>query len=123
MPHYMIQGSYTPETWARLVRNPEDREPVVRRLLEQHGGKLEALYFTFGEDDFIVLTELPNNETAAAIAIATASSGALRNLRTTPLLTVREAMEALRKARGWPTGLLERRTTRQQRAARPLASR
>ena len=44
MAHYLIQGAYTSEAWAGLVKNPEDRTAVVRAALESLGGKLEALY-------------------------------------------------------------------------------
>ena len=98
MPHYMFQGGWTPETWARMMHTPEDRAAVLRQQFERAGGRLEALYFTFGQDDFVGLGELPDNVTAAALAIAAAASGALRNLRTTPLMTVQEAMEAMGKA-------------------------
>ena len=100
MPHYMFQGGYSPETWARLVKNPEDRQPVLERLMAQNGGKLISFFYSFGSDDFVLIVELPNNYAAAAIPMALASSGALQNLRTTPLLTVKEATESMRKARG-----------------------
>lgn len=98
MPHYMVQWSLTPETWGKLVQAPEDRAAAVGRIIEGLGGKLEAFYYTFGADDGVAITELPDNVTQAALSMAIAASGALRNLRTTPLLTVQEAMEAMRKA-------------------------
>ena len=98
MPHYMVQGGYTAETWARLVKAPEDREAVVRKILEGAGGKLEALYYTFGQDDFVGLFEASDNTTAAGLAIAITASGAFRSFRTTPLMTTQEAMAAMRRA-------------------------
>lgn len=98
MPHYMFQGGYTAETWARLTNKPEDREATIRALLERHGGKLQSLYFTFGQDDFVAIGELPDNATASSLAIAVAASGSMRNFRTTPLITAQEAMQAMSKA-------------------------
>ena len=96
MPHYMVQGGYSAEAWAGLMRSPEDRTAVVRAAVESVGGKLEALYYTFGSDDFVAFYEVPDNVQAAAAAIAVASSGRYRNFRTTPLLTAQEMVEAMR---------------------------
>jgi uncharacterized protein with GYD domain len=98
MPHYLIQGGYSAEAWAAMTRAPEDRTAPVRAAFERLGGKLEALYYTFGEDDFVVLGECPDNVSAAAISVAVGSTGRYRNLRTTVLLTPQEATEVMRKA-------------------------
>ena len=98
MPHYMIQGGYTAEAWAGLVHSPEDRTAAVRAVIEGLGGSLEALYYSFGADDFVVLAECPDNVTSAAISVAVGATGRYRNLRTTVLLTAQEAMEVMRKA-------------------------
>ena len=55
MAHYLFQGGYAPDAWAGLMENPEDRTAVVRAAMESIGGKLEALYYTFGADDFVGL--------------------------------------------------------------------
>ncbi len=98
MPAYLFQGSYSAETWARLIQRPEDREASLRAAAEQHGGRLLGLWFTFGADDVVVLAELPDAITAGAIAMAMAASGAFRNLRTTPLITSQEAMAMMSRA-------------------------
>jgi uncharacterized protein with GYD domain len=98
MPHYCHQVSYTKEAWARLMANPQDRLDVVRRPIENLGGKLETAYFAFGAFDVIAITEMPDNVSAAAIAIAFAAGGAVAHLQTTALMTAAETIEALRKA-------------------------
>jgi uncharacterized protein with GYD domain len=98
MAHYLIRASYTPETWAALVKNPSNRREVVRGLVEGMGGKLEAMYFSFGDEDIVVLVEMPDNVGAAAAALAVTASGAFRSYSTTPLMTAEEAMDAMRKA-------------------------
>jgi len=55
-------------------------------------------YFAFGEKDAILITEMPDNVSAAAIALAFAGGGSLRSVQTTPLMTTAEAMDAMRKA-------------------------
>ena len=98
MAHYLFQGGYAPEAWAGLMENPEDRTAVVRAAFESIGGKLDALYYTFGADDFVGLAEVPDNIQAAAVSIAVASTGRYRNFRLTPLLTAQEIVQAMQGA-------------------------
>jgi uncharacterized protein with GYD domain len=64
------------------------------------GGHLESVYYAFGEDDVVVIAEMPDNVSAAAIALAVGASGAFKTFKTTPLMTVEEGIEAMRKASG-----------------------
>lgn len=98
MPNYLLQASYTPEAWARMVANPQDRTEAVRTPIEKLGGRLNTVFFAFGESDVVSIIEMPNNVHAAAIAMAFAAGGAVRNVKTTPLMTTAEALEALKKA-------------------------
>jgi len=98
MPHYLSQVSYTPEAWARLVANPQDRIEAVRGPIEKLGGRIHNAFFAFGEYDVVVITEMPDNVSAAAIAIAFAAGGSVKNEKTTPLTTTAEALEAIKKA-------------------------
>jgi uncharacterized protein with GYD domain len=99
VPHYLIKFGQTPETWERLMRNPEDRRGPVAQMTEALGGKLVGYWYAFGEEDGYVLVEAPDNISAAAEAVAVAASGALRSVSTTVLLTVEEMLDALAKAR------------------------
>ena len=98
MAKYLIQGSYTAETWARLMKAPEDRAQTIGPILESVGAQLESLYFAFGDDDIFAIIDAPDNVTAAALAVAVTSSGAFKSFRTTVLLSSNEAMEVMRKA-------------------------
>ena len=98
MPHYLSQVSYTPEAWALLVANPQDRIEAVRGPIEKLGGRIHNAFFAFGEYDVVVITEMPDNVSAAAIAIAFAAGGSIKNEKTTPLMTTAEALEAIKKA-------------------------
>jgi uncharacterized protein with GYD domain len=98
MPHYLSQVSYTPEAWARLVANPQDRIEAVRGPIEKLGGRIHNAFFAFGEYDVVVITEMPDNVSAAAIAIAFAAGGSVKSEKTTPLMTTAEALEAIKKA-------------------------
>lgn len=98
MPLYLTRFSYTPETWARLVKNPEDRRDAARSYVESVGGKLHGFWYAFGEYDAYNLWEAPDNVAIAAVAIAISSGGALSKFETTVLLTVEETLEALGRA-------------------------
>ncbi len=98
MPHYLIQAAYTPETWATMVKNPQSRAEAVRPIIEGLGGKLLSIYLAFGEYDVVGLAEYPDNVSAAAFSMAASAGGALKAVKTTPLMTAEEAVEAMRKA-------------------------
>ena len=80
------------------MKHPVDRTAAVRAAFESFGGKLEVLYYTFGPDDFIVIGEVPDQVHAAAVGIAVASTGRYRDLRTLPLPTAAEVVQALQAA-------------------------
>jgi uncharacterized protein with GYD domain len=90
--------SYTPETWAKLIENPEDRREAAKQYIESVGGKLLGFWYAFGEHDGYNLWEAPNNVSMAATALAIGAGGALRSIHTTVLLTVEDTLAALEKA-------------------------
>jgi len=98
MPQYLSRFSYTPETWARLAKNPEDRRDAARTYIESVGGKLHGFWYAFGSHDGWTLWEAPDNVSMAAVAVAIGGGGAVTNLETTVLLTVEETLEALHQA-------------------------
>ena len=98
MPFYCHQVTYTKEAWAKLMENPQDRLEAVRAPIEKLGGRMHTSFFAFGAFDVIAITEMPDNISAAAIAIAFAAGGAVQSIQTTPLMTAAQAVEALRKA-------------------------
>jgi uncharacterized protein with GYD domain len=98
MPLYLSRFSYTPETWARLISQPEDRREAARAYIESVGGKLHGFWYAFGTQDGFNLWEAPDNVSMAAVALAIAGGGALSSFETTVLLTVEETLDALRQA-------------------------
>ncbi len=98
MPLYLTKFSYTPETWARLVKNPEDRRLAAQEYIESVGGKLHGFWYAFGSHDGYNLFEAPDNVSMAAVAIAIGGGGALSSIETTVLMTVDETLDALKKA-------------------------
>jgi uncharacterized protein with GYD domain len=98
MPLYLSRFSYTPETWARLTRDPEDRRKAAETYIESVGGKLHGFWYGFGAHDGYNLWEAPDNVSMAAVALAISGGGAMTSFETTVLMTVDETIEALRKA-------------------------
>ena len=95
MPFYLTRFSYTPETWARLIKNPEDRRAAAQQYIESVGGKLHGFWYAFGDHDAYNLWEAPDNVSMAAVAMAISGGGALSKYETTVLLTVEETMDAM----------------------------
>ena len=100
MPMYLTRFSYSPETWARLSKNPEDRRKAAQAYIESVGGKLHGFWYAFGEYDGYNLWEAPDNVSMAAVAIAIGGGGALTKFETTVLLTVEETLDALARVEG-----------------------
>ncbi len=98
MAFYLTRFSYTPETWARLMKNPEDRREAARKYIESVGGKLHGFWYAFGAYDGYNLWEAPDNVSMAAVAMAIGGGGGVSKIETTPLLTVEETLDALRRA-------------------------
>ncbi len=98
MPFYLTRFSYTPETWAKLIKNPEDRRAAAKEYIEAVGGKLHGFWYAFGDHDGYTLWEAPDNVSMAATALAIGAGGALSSFQTTALLTVEETLAAMQKA-------------------------
>ena len=95
---YLSQFSYTPETWARLMKNPEDRREAARKYIESVGGKLHGFWYALGAYDGYCIWEAPEIVSMAAVELAITGGGALSKFETIPLLTVEETLDALRRA-------------------------
>jgi uncharacterized protein with GYD domain len=98
MPLYLTRFGYTPETWARLINSPEDRRQAAQTYIESVGGKLHGFWYAFGPHDGYTLWEAPDNVSMASVALALAAGGALSPVETTVLMSVDEAMDAMRRA-------------------------
>ena len=98
MANYLLQVTYTPEAWANLIASPRDRIGEVRPVVEKLGGKIQHAWFAFGDYDLVAIVEMPTNIEAAAFSLAAAAGGACRTVKTTPLMTTAEGIEAMKKA-------------------------
>jgi uncharacterized protein with GYD domain len=98
MPMYLTRFSYTPETWAMLIANPEDRRKAASSYIESVGGKLHGFWYAFGSHDGVNLWEAPDNVSMASVVLAIGGGGALSSIETTVLMSVDDTLEALRRA-------------------------
>ena len=98
MAHYLIQASYTPQGWNALIKNPHNRLEALRPVVSRLGGTLDNGWLALGESDLLLLCDLPDTVSAAALSMALSSGGALTKVKTTPLIGVEDGLEAMRKA-------------------------
>ena len=98
MPRYLLEGSYVGEGLKGILKvGGSSRKNALTEMIQSVGGKLESMYFAFGERDVVGIVELPDNATAAALSMAANASGAVE-IRTTPLLTPEEVDAATKKS-------------------------
>jgi len=97
MPRYLVQVSYTPEAWAALIKRPHNRLEAIGDMLRSLGGRWDVAYFAFGEYDVVGIAEFPDNVSAAAQSMLVSAGGSVKAVKTTPLMTIDEGIEAMRK--------------------------
>ncbi len=96
MASYMLQVSYTQAAMASLSKKPQDRSDVVGKAIAKLGGSLKSIWLSFGDYDVVGIMEMPDNVSAAALAIALSAGGACKAVKTTPLLTIAEGIAAMK---------------------------
>ena len=98
MAKYLIRGSYSVAGTQGLMKDGgSGRKAALEQMLRGLGGKLEALYFTFGDADAIAIIDAPDATTAAAASVAINSKGAVE-ASTVPLITVEEMDAACQRS-------------------------
>ncbi len=96
MPKYLFEAAYTAEGLQGVFKDTASgRKAAVQKSIKGLGGKVEAFYYSFGDSDVLVIIDLPDNISAAAVAMAVGASGLVHG-RTTPLLTVEEVDKAIK---------------------------
>jgi uncharacterized protein with GYD domain len=95
MAKYLVTASYSADGLKGLQKDKASgRRDAVRQACESVGGKLECIYYAFGEHDVVIIADLPDNVAASALSLTASASGLVRT-RTTALLTVEETDKAL----------------------------
>ena len=101
MPKYLWQVSYTAEGARGILKEGgTKRRELIADLVAQSGGTLESFYFEFGSDDVLVIADIPDEATAAAISLSVGASGAA-SIRTTVLLAPEVLDEAATNSVGY----------------------
>ena len=97
MPKDLLEGSYSDEGVKGLIKDKASgRAAAIQKAAQSLGGHMDAIYYTFGDTDLLVILDLPDNASVAAFAITAGSTGLLR-VRTRPLLTVEDIDNAVGK--------------------------
>ena len=98
MAKFLFEANYTPEGAKGIIKEGGSaRRAAIEKAVTGLGGRLESFYFAFGSVDAYVIVDLPDNVTAAAMALAVGQSG-LASTRTIVLLTPEEADAATKKS-------------------------
>ena len=98
MALYMTQFTYTPDAWAAMVKNPQDRMAASSKLAQKVGCQIVGFYYCFGEYDGVAIIDAPDDSSVLAGVMALIAPGHLKTIKTTKLFTVEEAMVAMHKA-------------------------
>lgn len=98
MPYYALQTAYASIGWSALLKQPHHRLEAIAPVIERLGGRIQAGWFSFGEYDVLLICEMPDGISAAALSMAVSAGGAIKAVKTTPLLSFEDGVEALRRA-------------------------
>jgi uncharacterized protein with GYD domain len=98
MATYLIQVTYNTEGWKGLIAHPQDRIEAIKPAIEKLDGSMVAGWLSFGEYDVVGIIELPTNVSAAAFSMAVSAGGTVKAFKTTPLLSMDEAVTAMELA-------------------------
>ena len=97
MPKFMVAGNYSADGIKGVLKDGgSGRKQAVEAAVEAMGGKVESVYYAFGDVDVYVVIDVPDNVTALALSMGIASTG-LVGVKTTVLMTVDEVDRATKK--------------------------
>src|SRR6476469_6168456 len=98
MTHYLLEVGYTPASWSGQIEREANVVERITPALDTCGASIVSIHYTFGDHDLVAICDFPSPEDAAAFGLAVTSTGALRSYRTTPLLSVEQGIESMRRA-------------------------
>ena len=98
MPKYLWEASYSSDGVKGVVKEGgTGRRAEAKNLVEALGGTMEAFYYAFGDADVIIIADLPDEEAAAAVALAVNADSRI-SMKTTVLLTPEEVDAAAKRS-------------------------
>ena len=98
MAIFIMQGCFTGQYLKDGMAAPEDRTAVMSRLCEQVGGRLISLYYTLGQYDFVLISEMPDAQAAAVLPLVISAGGAVTDTVTTQAFTTAEGKDLFGRA-------------------------
>ena len=76
MPKFLVEATYTAEGYKGLATDKASgRKAALTQAIKKLGGKLDAMYFCLGENDVILIVDMPDHLSMAALGSAACSSG------------------------------------------------
>ncbi|GIF47217.1 uncharacterized protein with GYD domain [Asanoa ferruginea] len=98
MAKYLFTATYTAEGLRGLLTDGgSGRVAAARHAAESVGGRVDAMYYSFGDYDVYIICDLPDHRAAAALSLVVGASGGL-DTKTVVLLTPEEVDQAARQA-------------------------
>jgi uncharacterized protein with GYD domain len=98
MPKYLYKGSYSPGSWARLLRVSDDRIKAANSLAESLGGSLDSVHWSVNSRSVYVVADMPDSEMAAAAIAVLSHTGAFQDVEADELLSKDQFNEMLEVA-------------------------
>ena len=99
MAKYATFFTYTSEALARMIQSPGDRTAAVRQLTDSLGGSVECVYWMFGAQDGLVIFDVPDSVSAAALLVVVGSTGAFKSVETHELLSQEQLSQVLSRSK------------------------
>ena len=98
MTRYFVQGTYTAEGVKRLIKDGgSGRQESASQLFAAAGGSLECLYFSSVGPSYYIIIDMPDKESAMAIAATGVVNGTITVDQVVELLTPAEMDQAVKK--------------------------
>jgi uncharacterized protein with GYD domain len=98
MAQYLIETAYTGASWNTQLRETGNVLDRIHPMLDTCNGRVDSCFYAFGDRDLILICDFPTPEDAAAFSLACSAGGAVKFMKTTPLLTVEQGLTAMRRA-------------------------
>ncbi len=98
MAKFLVHATYSAEGFKGVIKDKASgRKAALEKALASVGAKVDAMYFTFGEYDVVLIVDAPDNATVMAVGLSACSTGLART-STTPMLTIEEVDQAIKKS-------------------------
>ena len=98
MAQFLFQVAYTSDSWTTQVREHANVLERIQPLIDGCRGSVTGCFYAFGDYDLVLLADFPGAEEAAAFSLAATAGGALKSIKTTPLLSVDQGITAMKRA-------------------------